>query len=106
MPYNHKSFRSKLTKGQGRWAKKSEKSRKSGKVKPGQGGVRNAPYQEGSWVEKPRHVCCCYSHHVSGEQALERGVVIETKPSRDGLVEYFVKTLGLGDSRGHPEKHV
>ena len=29
---------SKLTKGQGRWAKKSEKSWKSGKVKPGQGG--------------------------------------------------------------------
>ena len=28
----------KLTKGQGRWAKKSEKSRKSGKVKPGRGG--------------------------------------------------------------------
>ena len=34
------SFGSKLTKGQGRWAKKSEKSRKSGKVKPGQGGGR------------------------------------------------------------------
>ena len=28
----------KVTKGQGQWAKKSEKSRKPGKVKPGQGG--------------------------------------------------------------------
>ena len=28
----------KLTKGQGQWAKKSDKSQKSGKVKPGQGG--------------------------------------------------------------------
>ena len=51
------------------------------------GGVQYAPYLEGSWVEKPWHVCCCYSHDVSGEQALQREVVIETKPSRDGLVE-------------------
>ena len=29
--------------GQGRWAKKSEKSRKSGKVKPGQGGWGGRP---------------------------------------------------------------
>ena len=53
----------------------------------GEGGVQYAPYLEGSWVEKPWHVCCCYSHDVSGEQALQREVVIETKPSRDGLVE-------------------
>ena len=37
MPYNPTKFQVKTTKGQGRWAKKSEKSRKSGKVKPGQG---------------------------------------------------------------------
>ena len=48
------------------------------------GGVQYAPYQEGSWVEKPWHVCCCYSHDVSGEQALQGEVVMETKPSRDG----------------------
>ena len=52
-----------------------------------EGGVQYAPYLEGSWVEKLWHVCCCYSHDVSGEQALKREVVIETKPSRDGLVE-------------------
>ena len=62
----------------------------------GRGGVQYAPYQEGSWVEKPWHVCCCYSHDVSGEQALQREVVIETKPSRDGLVEYFVKNIRIG----------
>ena len=50
-------------------------------------GVQSVPYQEGSWAEKSWHVFCCYSHDVSGEQALQREVVIETKPSRDGLVE-------------------
>ena len=60
------------------------------------GGVQYAPYQEGSWVEKPWHVCCCYSHDVSGEQALQREVVMETKPSRVGLVEYFVKNIRIG----------
>ena len=59
-------------------------------------GVQYAPYQEGSWVEKPWDVCCCYSHDVSGEQALQREVVIETKPSRDGFVEYFVKNIRIG----------
>ena len=44
---------------------------------------------------------------MSGEQALQREVVIETKPSRDGLVEYFAKkTLGCGVSAGHPENDV
>ena len=59
-------------------------------------GVQYAPYLEGSWVEKPWHVCCCYSHDVSGEPALQREVVMETKPSRDGLVEYFVKNIRIG----------
>ena len=60
------------------------------------GGAQYAPVQAGSGVEKPWHVCCCYSHDVSGEQALQREVVIETKPSRDGLVDQFAKKIGIG----------
>ena len=56
MPYNHTKFRVKnLTKGQGRWAKKSEKSQKSGKVKPGQVGG-------GYWGGRPLWDNSAYLH--------------------------------------------
>ena len=71
-----------------------------------EGGSVRTISRVGVWVEKPGYDECKYSHDVSGERALQREDVIETKPSIESLVEKFVKTLRLEDSRGHPEKHV
>ena len=53
----------------------------------GEGGFSAQRIRRGVWVKKPWHARFRYSHDVSREQALQREVVIETKPSRDGLVE-------------------
>ena len=53
------SFRSKLTEGQGQWAKKSEKFRNFGKVKPRRGGGGTGV---GDHFGTMRHIGCLFVH--------------------------------------------